>query len=82
MYGRTGDLERLNKDRNDFSLSRFVRQRADMAHCEITNQLKDKKLMSLREQLIRAARSHDPEAEQRIQRQMRQHTGEDKETGQ
>jgi len=82
MYGRTGDLERLNKDRNDFSLSRFVRLRADMAHREITNQIKDTKLMSLREQLIRAAKAHDSEAEQRIQRQMRQHTGEDKETGQ
>jgi len=82
MYGRTGDLEKLNKDRNDQSLPKIVRQRADQAHQTIVAQLKDKKLMGLREQLINAARANDLEAQHKIQIQMREHTGEDKETGQ
>jgi len=82
MYGREKDLLQLNKDRNDHSLDKFVRTRADKAHSKITNQLKDKKLMSLREQLIRASKARDQSAEQRIQQQMREHTGESKETGQ
>lgn len=82
MYGRIGDLEKLNRDRNDTSLPKFVRQQADKAHAKIVEQLKDKKLMGLRSQLINAAQAHDLEAQEKIQMQMREHTGEDKETGQ
>lgn len=82
MYGRTGDLTKLNNDRNNPNLPKFVRQQADKAHHKITEQLKDKKLMRLREQLINAAKANDLQAQHNIQLQMREHTGEDRETGQ
>lgn len=81
MYGREGDLKRLNDDRNNPSLSRFVRQQADKAHATITSQIKDKKLMRLRTELINAARANDLEAQNKIAMQMKAHTGEDRETG-
>lgn len=82
MYGRAGDLAKLNKDRNDTKLSPFVRKQADEAHAKIVEQLKDKKLMRLREQLIEATKAGDMDYAGKIQLQMREHTGEDKETGQ
>lgn len=82
MYGRAGDLAKLNADRNNTSLPKIVRQRADKAHGQIVEQLKDRELMGLRERLIRAAQAHDTEAQLKIQMQMREHTGESRETGQ
>lgn len=82
MYGREGELSKLNRDRNNTALSFFVRERADRAHKKIVDQLKDKKLMGLREQLIKATRAGDQEASVKIQLQMRAHTGEEMETGQ
>ena len=81
MYGRSKDLAELNKARNNPELNKFTRTLADKSHYKITQQLKDKKLMSLREQLIRAARARDQVAEDRIQKQMREYTQENKETG-
>lgn len=82
MYGRAGELTRLNKDRNNPSLSRFQRKMADEAHSKIVEQMKDKRLMRMREQLIRATRAGDLEAANKIQLRMRDYLGESPETGQ
>lgn len=81
MYGRTGDLIKLNNDRNNPSLPRLVRSRAAHAHAKIVEQLKDKKLMRLRLRLINATRAGDTAEASKIQQLMREHVGEDKETG-
>jgi hypothetical protein len=81
MYGRAGELARLNNDRNDPKLSKFVRQQADKAHQKIVNQLKDRKLMGLRERLIRATQAGDQYEARKIETEMRAYTGEDRETG-
>lgn len=82
MYGRAGELVRLNKDRNDYTLSKIVRQRANEAYVKISHQLKDKKLMSLRLRLIRATKARDMDIAERIQLQMRDYLKQDRETGQ
>lgn len=82
MYGREGELSKLNRDRNNADLPPIVRLRADRAYKKIAEQLKDKKLMGLREQLIKATRAGDQEASMKIQLQMRAHAGEEMETGQ
>lgn len=81
MYGREGDLAKLNAARNNPSLSRFQRRQADESHKAIVEQLKDKKLMGMRERLIRAARAGDDYESDKIQRQMRAYQGQDQETG-
>lgn len=81
MHGRTGDLAKLNKDRNDPRLPDFVRRQADKAHATIVAQLKDKKLMGMRERLIKAARAGDDIEARKIEQAMRAHTKEDRETG-
>lgn len=80
-YGRAGDLAKLNAVRNDPTKSKFVRNQADNSHRVIVEQLKDRKLMGLREQLIKAARAGDLEAQDRIARQMKAYSKEDQETG-
>ena len=82
MFGRAGELERLNRDRNNPKLPHIVRDRADRAYAKIVEQMKDKKLMSMRERLINATRAGDMDAARKIQLQMRDYTGEDPETGQ
>jgi hypothetical protein len=82
MYGRTGDLRKLDNDRKNMSLSKLLRGRANEAHHKVSSQLKDKKLMSLRLRLIGATKAGDLETSSRIQLQMRDHLKQDKETGQ
>lgn len=81
MYGRDGELAQLNKDRNDSSLSKFVRSQADKAYNKISEQMKDQKLMRMRLELINAARAQDNVAQDKIQKRMRAYTKEDRETG-
>ncbi len=81
MHGRDGELAQLNKDRNDSSLSKFVRSQADKAHNKISEQMKDQKLMRMRLELINAARAQDNVAQDKIQKRMRAYTKEDRETG-
>lgn len=81
MYGRGNELLRLNRDRNDYSLPKFVRSQADKAYKQIATQLKDRKLMKLREQLIKANKAHDMQYAGKIEVQMRIYQAEDKETG-
>lgn len=82
MYGREADFKRLNEDRNNPKLSKIVRQRADKAYKKIAEQVKDKKLMRMREQLIRATQAADEPAQHKIQMQIRDYQKQDKETGQ
>lgn len=79
--GREGELAMLNRDRNNHELGPFTRMRADRAHARIVKQLKDKKLMAMRERLIKAAKAHDELEQHKIQLQMRAYTGESNETG-
>lgn len=81
MYGRTGELSRLNKDRNNPSLGKLTRRRADMAYRKIAQQLKDRKLMLMRERLIKATVAGDQAEANKIQLQMRAYEGNDPETG-
>ena len=81
MYGRAGDLEKLNRDRNNPRLSRFVRQQADKAHATIVAQLRDKKLMRMRERLINATRAGDNDEARKIEIGMRVYEKKDRETG-
>lgn len=81
MYGRTGDLAKLNKDRNNPALPKFVRLQADKAHAKIVDQLKDKRLMRMRERLINATRAGDLNEATKIQRQMKAYQKQDQETG-
>lgn len=80
-YGREGELARLNRDRNNPELGPFTRGFADKSHAKIVKQLKDKKLMAMRERLIKAAQAHDEQEQHKIQLQMRAYTGESAETG-
>lgn len=75
LHGRLTTLNRLNRDRNNPNLDAFTRNQADKAHKKITEQLKDKKLMALRERLIRAAQAGDKHAVWKISNQMREHEG-------
>lgn len=81
MYGREGELRKLNRDRNNPDLPRIARLRADQALHKIVGQLNDKKLMGMREQLIRATQAGDSKAAQNIQLRMRDYTSEERETG-
>lgn len=81
MYGRAGDLLKLSRDRNNPNLPKYVRMQADKAHAQIVSQLKDKKLMRLRLQLINAAKANDMHVATKIEQQMRFHVKEDRETG-
>lgn len=81
MYGRTGDLEKLNRDRNNPSLSKFVRAQADEAHTKIVSQMKDRKLMGMRLRLIKATQTGDLNEANKIQISMKAYLKEDREVG-
>jgi hypothetical protein len=80
-YGREGELARLNIVRNDPKKQAWVRKSADKNHAKIVRQLKDKKLMGMRVRLIKAARAGDALEQAKIQQQMRDYEGAEKETG-
>ena len=81
MHGRAGELKKLYEDMHNPDLPAIVRERADRAMQKIREQMKDKRLMEMREQLIRATRAGDSAAARRIELRMREHSGEDRETG-
>lgn len=81
MFGRAGELERLNSDRNNPELPPFTRLQADKAHAKIVAQMKDKKLMTMRERLINANLAGDVEEVKKIEVAMRTYTRQDQETG-
>jgi len=81
MFGRAGDLAKLYKDKHNPDLPHVVRDRADRAMQKIRAQLADHHLMGMRERLIRATKAGDMDAARKIELQMREYTGEDRETG-
>lgn len=80
MYGREKQLYQLNKDRNDPTKPMVARKWADAAHRKIVNQLKDRKLMAMRERLIKATRAGDKLEMNKIQAAMKAHEKQDRET--
>jgi hypothetical protein len=59
LYGRLTTLNKLKSVRDNPLKPKFQRNQADKAMHKIQAQLKDRKLMSLREQLIKATRAGD-----------------------
>lgn len=81
MYGREGQLRELKRVMNDPTKPKFVRLQADRNYHKILKQLRDPKLMSLREQLIKATRNQDGPAVDKITQRMRAYEGEDRDSG-
>lgn len=81
MYGREGELAKLNHDRNNPSLPMHTRKAADKAFVKIAAQMKDKKLMAMRTRLIKSARAGDEKEQHKITLQMRDYLGEPLESG-
>lgn len=81
MYAREGELAKLNRDRNDILLPMSARKDADKAFQKILSQMRDKKLMAMRERLVKAARAGDEEQIHRITLQMRSYSKEPLESG-
>lgn len=81
MYGRASELKKLNDDRNNPGLPKFVRGQADKAHSKIVAQMKDKKLMNMRLRLIKATQAGDLPEAGKIEIAMKAHAKEDRENG-
>lgn len=80
-FGRQGELEQLNRDRNNPGLDKYTRKRAEDALKTIIDQLNDRKLMDMRLRLIRAAQAGDLIEQDKIAKQMKAYNHEDLETG-
>jgi len=71
MYGRQTTLKYLKERRDDLSRHPFSRMQADRAIKNIMSQLRDRKLMRLRERLIKATLYGDDHAIWMIENQIR-----------
>jgi hypothetical protein len=71
LYGRLTTLNYLKERRDDPSRLSFRRMQADRAIHKIVAQLRDRKLMKLRERLIRANKYGDTHAIFLIENQLR-----------
>lgn len=80
-YGRGRELKRLYEQIHDASLPPRRRLAADRTRAKIMDQLRDRRLMGLRERLIKATQAGDQLEQHRITAQMRDYLGEDRETG-
>lgn len=80
-WGWEGSLERFNKERNDVTLPAKRRYLADKARKKIMAKMEDKKLMAMRERLIKASKAGDERAVIQITKEIRWYSGEDTETG-
>ena len=74
-YGRLTTLRYLKERRDDGRRHPFRRMQADKAIKTIVNQLRDRKLMRLRERLLRAQKYQDLHGVWMIERQIRAHEG-------
>lgn len=75
LYGRLTTLNRLKAVRDDPNKSKLARLSADRAMQKIQTQLKDRRLMALRERLIKATRAKDYSESWRIENQIRAYEG-------
>lgn len=73
---RVLDLKRLEVIINDPAKPNEVRLRADRAKQRIIAQSKDRKLISMREELIRATRAHDEAEALKIEMRIKRYTKE------
>lgn len=73
---RVLDLKRLDGVINDPLKSNSVRLRADRAKQCIIAQSKDRKLLDMREELIRATRAHDESTALKIEMRIKSYTKE------
>ena len=80
-YGRHGELKRYTDDMNNKALPAWKRYRADKARQTVWQQLKDGRLMRLRERLIRASQAGDDIEVARIGLQMQDYLQQDRESG-
>lgn len=80
-YGRTGELEAYRAEMKNFNVPYSRRKAAAQSFYKIIAQCNDKKLMSMRQRLIRAAQAGDREWVGRISFQMKKYLGEDAESG-
>lgn len=80
-YGREGQLGRLNRERNDYNLPYHRRHAANKTLAKIIKQCSDKRLMAMRERLIKATQAGDYFEAGKIGQQMRAYLGEDLESG-
>lgn len=80
-YGFGSTLYKLKGDADNPMLSPLTRKQAHDGVAKIIRQIQDKKLMSLRQRLIRASIAQDERAIAHITQQMRDYTQEDRETG-
>lgn len=69
--GRYKDLARLQAVLDDPSKPMYAKRQANAAKQDILRQLKDKKLVALREQLIKAAQAFDEYGEWKIVNQIK-----------
>lgn len=74
-YGRITTLNRLKAARDDGQRHPFRRMQADKAIRKIVEQLRDRKLMRLRERLIKATLYGDTHAQWLIEREMLAYEG-------
>jgi hypothetical protein len=75
MFGRQTTLNKLKSVRDDHTKPSFRRIQADQAMSKIIDQLKDKKLMALRESLIKATQAGDTHAAWKIENQIKAYEG-------
>jgi hypothetical protein len=81
MFGRDGELTKLNQVRNDPTKPIDERRRANKALEKIVDQMRDRTLMDMRIQLIKASKAGDETYIHRITQKMRAYQNEDMETG-
>jgi hypothetical protein len=75
LAGRYTTLQKLDRDLKRPDLGKYTKQRIKRARDGIVEQLKDKKLNKLREELIRATRANDREEIWKITCRIREHEG-------
>lgn len=76
--GRYHDLQRLQAVIDNPNKSKYARQAADKAKKDIIRQMKDKKLVHLRERLIRAAQALDEHEEWKIANEIKDYMKKEK----
>lgn len=81
MYGRDGELMRLKRDMQNHKVFKFHRQLAHKKYLQIVAQLKDKKLMRLRWQLLNAHRARDAKYVEKLVLQIRDYEKAERDSG-
>jgi hypothetical protein len=81
MYAREGQLARLKRDMNNPKIYKFHRNLAHKKFRQIVAQMKDRKLMRLRWQLLNAHRNRDEKYVDKLVLQIRDYEKAEKDSG-